>query len=73
MNGGMEKGYPHRLKGKKIPINSRIVSIVDAYDAMTNNRPYRKAISKRQAINELKECAGLQFDPLLIKKFVNIC
>ncbi len=67
------KGYPARLKGEKIPINSRIVSIVDAYDAMTNNRPYRKAIGRDNAISELEKYSGIQFDPLLIKKFVNIC
>lgn len=67
------KGYPSRLKEERIPISSRIVSIVDAYDAMTNNRPYRKAISKDRAIIELKECSGIQFDPVLIKKFINIC
>ena len=67
------KGYPSRLKGEEIPINSRIVSIVDAFDAMTNNRPYRKAIAKDKAIIELKKCSGIQFDPFLIKKFVNIC
>jgi diguanylate cyclase (GGDEF)-like protein/PAS domain S-box-containing protein len=67
------KGYPSKLKGEEIPINSRIVSIVDAFDAMTNNRPYRKAIAKEKAITELKECSGIQFDPLLINKFINIC
>ncbi len=67
------RGYPARLKGEKIPINSRIVSIVDAYDAMTNNRPYRKAIGRDNAIIELEKYSGIQFDPLLIKKFVNIC
>ncbi|MFC2159952.1 diguanylate cyclase, partial [Actinomycetota bacterium] len=67
------KGYPSKLKGEEIPINSRIVSIVDAFDAMTNNRPYRKAVTKEQAILELKKCSGIQFDPFLIKKFVNIC
>ena len=67
------RGYPARLKEEKIPLNSRIVSIIDAYDAMTNNRPYRKAISRDNAIIELEKYSGIQFDPFLIKKFVDIC
>jgi diguanylate cyclase (GGDEF)-like protein/PAS domain S-box-containing protein len=66
------EGYPYRLKGKKIPINSRIVSIVDAYDAMTNDRPYRKAWKKDRAISELIRCSDSQFDPMLTKSFINI-
>jgi len=67
------RGYPSRLKGEEIPINSRIVSVVDAFDAMTNNRPYRKAICRDKAIIELEKYSGVQFDPFLVKKFVNIC
>jgi HD-GYP domain-containing protein (c-di-GMP phosphodiesterase class II) len=67
------EGYPYRLKGMKIPINSRIVSIVDAYDAMTNDRPYRKAWKKDRAISELIRCSDSQFDPMLTKNFINIC
>ena len=67
------RGYPARLKGEEIPINSRIVSIVDAYDAMTNNRPYRKAIGRDNAIIELEKYSVIQFDPFLTKKFVDIC
>jgi len=66
------KGYPMGLKGKKIPITARIVSIIDAYDAMTNDRPYRKAHSKEYAIKELLKYAGKQFDPVLVKQFINI-
>jgi len=65
-------GYPKGLKSDKIPLISRIISIVDAYDAMTNDRPYKKAVSKKTAIKELERCAGSQFDPKIVKKFINI-
>jgi diguanylate cyclase (GGDEF)-like protein/PAS domain S-box-containing protein len=65
-------GYPERKKGEDIPLISRIISIVDAYDAMTNDRPYRKALSKKEAIAELKKFSGSQFDPFLVKKFISI-
>ncbi|MFW5687119.1 MAG: HD domain-containing phosphohydrolase [Halanaerobium sp.] len=66
------EGYPQGLKGKEIPVLSRIISIVDAYDVMTNDRTYRKAVSKKEAIKELKKFAGKQFDPELVKEFVHI-
>jgi len=65
-------GYPDGLKGKDIPIECRIISIADAYDAMTNNRPYHKAINKDEAIKELKRFSGIQFDPTLVKKAIQI-
>ncbi|HAJ95825.1 MAG TPA: hypothetical protein DCP02_06290, partial [Actinobacteria bacterium] len=65
-------GYPEGKKGKHIPLISRIISIVDAYDAMTNDRPYRKALSKKEAIAELKKFSGSQFDPDIVKKFIPI-
>ncbi len=65
-------GYPKGLKGKEIPILSRIISIVDAYDAMLTERPYRKAMTKEKAIQELKENAGTQFDPELVVRFIKI-
>ena len=64
------KGYPNGLKGKNIPFFSRIISITDAYEAMTANRPYRKKMPKAKATKEIIENAGTQFDPDLAKTFV---
>jgi diguanylate cyclase len=63
-------GYPKRLNGAQIPLISRILAIVDAYDVMTHDRPYRAAVSRDEAINELRQCAGTQFDPQLVDLFV---
>jgi diguanylate cyclase (GGDEF)-like protein/PAS domain S-box-containing protein len=65
-------GYPFGLKGKEIPIQCRILAIVDSYDAMINDRPYRKAMSKEAAKEEIKRYAGEQFDPWLIDMFIDI-
>lgn len=64
------QGYPLGLVGKEIPLESRILSIVDAYDAMTNDRPYRQKISSFQALEEISSKASSQFDPELVKCFV---
>jgi len=64
-------GYPNGLKEDKIPLISRIVSIIDAYDAMTHHRPYRKALCENEALEELIKCSGTQFDPQLIELFIN--
>jgi HD-GYP domain-containing protein (c-di-GMP phosphodiesterase class II) len=64
------KGYPQGLEGEAIPLHSRILAVVDAFDAMTENRPYRSAISKEAAIEEIKNCAGTQFDPLIAELFI---
>ena len=66
------EGYPLGLIGGAIPIECRILAIVDAYDAMTSDRPYRKAMSKKQAIDELHRYAGTQFDPNLVLEFVSL-
>ena len=65
-------GYPFKLKGEQIPLQSRILSIVDTFDAMTNNRPYRKALSKEDALAEIVRFTGTQFDPQLVDKFVEL-
>lgn len=66
------KGYPHGLVGDEIPLFARIISVVDAYDAMTSDRVYRKAMTKEAAINELIQCAGTQFDPTVVEAFLSI-
>ncbi|MDI6786661.1 MAG: HD domain-containing protein [bacterium] len=64
------KGYPGGFKGKQISLAGRIISVVDSYDAMISDRPYRKSMSKEKAINEIKKCAGSQFDPEVVEAFV---
>jgi len=66
------EGYPFGLKGKSIPLEARILAIVDAYAAMRLERPYRKAISRAQAIEELQRCAGRQFDAELVEIFISV-
>jgi HD-GYP domain-containing protein (c-di-GMP phosphodiesterase class II) len=60
------------VKGHAIPVISRIILIVDAYDVMTSGRTYEAPMSKDDAIKELKRCAGTQFDPALVDKFTEI-
>lgn len=64
------KGYPTGIKGDNIPLQSRIIAIVDTFDAITSERPYRPARSIKVALEELKENAGTQFDPYLVTAFV---
>ena len=64
-------GYPNQLKGEEIPLFSRIISVADAYEAMTSDRPYRKAMSKTYAIEELLKFRGKQFDPKIVDIFVD--
>ncbi len=66
------KGYPLGLCGEYIPLECRILSIVDAFDAMTSDRPYRKATDPNTAATELRRCAGTQFDPQLVDKFTTL-
>jgi HD-GYP domain-containing protein (c-di-GMP phosphodiesterase class II) len=65
-------GYPLGLKGREIPLECRIMAIAEAYEAMTSDRPYRKAMSGIEAVAELQRCAGTQFDPELVEKFVSL-
>ena len=63
------KGYPSSLKGEDIPSEARILAVADAYDAITSLRPYRQRLSPQQALDELRRCAGTQFDPELVEVF----
>ncbi|MDD5015503.1 MAG: PAS domain S-box protein, partial [Atribacterota bacterium] len=65
-------GYPDGLKGEKIPLLSRIISIVDTFDVMQSRRPYKGPINKTKALKEIKRCAGTQFDPQLLEIFLRI-
>lgn len=64
------KGYPDGLKGEDIPLIARIVTVADSFDAMTTDRPYRRALTLDEAINRLEEASGVQFDAELVKVFV---
>ena len=66
------KGYPGGLKGENIPLLARIVSVVDTFDAMTTNRPYRKALTIEESLVEIDRCSGSQFDPDIAAKFIKM-
>ena len=65
-------GYPKGLKGEEIPLGARIIAVVDTYDAITSERPYQRAQAKQAAIRELKEHAGTQLDPRVVKAFLSL-
>lgn len=65
------KGYPEGIKGQDIPLNSKIIAVVDSYDAMVGNRTYQKRKTKFEAIEELRRCSGTQFDPYIVDVFIN--
>jgi HD-GYP domain-containing protein (c-di-GMP phosphodiesterase class II) len=62
-------GYPGRLKGAEIPLGSRLITVADSYDALTTDRPYRKARTPQEAMEELRRCVGTQFDPAVVNAF----
>ena len=66
------KGYPEGLEKEEIPLGARIISVIDSYDAMTSDRPYRKAMSQEKAVSELKKGAEIQFDPKVVNIFSDI-
>jgi diguanylate cyclase (GGDEF)-like protein len=66
------KGYPTGLKGEEIPIGARIIAIADVYQALTSDRPYRKAFSKKEAVRIIKNGSGTQFDPKVVDVFLKV-
>jgi HD-GYP domain-containing protein (c-di-GMP phosphodiesterase class II) len=64
------RGYPDGLAGMEIPVEARILAVADTFDAMTSDRPYRRALSLEHAIAELQRCSGSQFDPGVVEVFV---
>lgn len=66
------KGYPEGLQGEEIDITARIIAVADTYDAMTTDRPYRKGLSHEKAVEEIKRCAGTQFDPVMVEAFLQV-
>ena len=66
------KGYPYGLKGEEIPLGARIIAVADSYDAMTTDRPYRRALSRDVVVAELKRGAGVQWDPRVVAAFLRV-
>jgi HD-GYP domain-containing protein (c-di-GMP phosphodiesterase class II) len=66
------QGYPHGLSGEQIPLAARIFAVVDAWDALLSDRPYRKAWTREHAISHLTEQSGKQFDPAVVKQFLEL-
>lgn len=64
------KGYPDRLKGEQIPIHSRILAVVDSFDAMTSDRPYRRRLTDNDALAQIRKESGRQFDPQIVEVFI---
>lgn len=64
------KGYPYQISGEEIPLGAKILCVADAYDAMINDRPYRDAMSKEDALMELERCKGTQFDSAVVDVFI---
>jgi len=65
-------GYPNTLKGDAIPLFARVIAVVDSFDAMTNQRPYRKPLGEEKAIKELKDFSGTQFDHHLVQAYLGL-
>jgi len=65
-------GYPQRLRGEEIPLAARIFAVVDVWDALTSDRPYRRAYSREEALAYLQREAGRLFDPQVVEAFVRL-
>jgi HD-GYP domain-containing protein (c-di-GMP phosphodiesterase class II) len=66
------RGYPAGIRGDAIPVEARLLAVADAFDAMTSQRPYRRALAAERALAEVGSCAGSQFDPLLAELFLEV-
>ena len=64
-------GYPNGLKGEAIPLGARILAVIDTFDAMTSDRPYRSALNAQEAVDELRKLSGAQWDPKIVEAFVS--
>ena len=67
------KGYPDGLKGEAINLFGRIIAVADTWDAMTSDRPYRRALMFEQALEQIRSCSGTHFDPEVVRGFVELC
>ena len=65
-------GYPSGKAGEEIPLEARVLAVADAFDAMTSDRPYRRALTLQQALAEVERCAGTQFDPRIAEVFLEL-
>ena len=65
-------GYPSGKAGEEIPLEARVLAVADAFDAMTSDRPYRRALTREQALAEIERCAGTQFDPRIAQVFLEL-
>ena len=65
-------GYPTGRSGEQIPVEARVLAVADAFDAMTSDRPYRRALGHEEALAELARCAGTQFDPEIVRVFLEV-
>jgi HD-GYP domain-containing protein (c-di-GMP phosphodiesterase class II) len=65
-------GYPQGLKGEQIPLPARIFTVVDVWDALTSDRPYRKAWTSKKALEYIREQSGIQFDPKVVEVFLSL-
>jgi len=66
------RGYPTGRSGEQIPVEARVLAVADAFDAMTSDRPYRRALSHEDALAELVRCSGTQFDPEIVRVFLEV-
>ncbi|HYW06510.1 MAG TPA: HD domain-containing phosphohydrolase, partial [Longimicrobium sp.] len=67
------RGYPAGLRGEAISLHGRIIAVVDSYDAMVSNRPYRGGRTREEALAEIRACSGTDFDPVVVEAFFRAC